>query len=607
MKKILFLFLALFLAVSISLAINSQAESATKKKSPAISIAAIKTQVQKAKDMVDSLDNIFRSIAVDYEIQQEVKENNYSSFLMAGREQLRKAESALSRVKSREALDAITASLQSFAKARGAMLNSAKWAATKDERIAEWQKFITEVEIRIPEALEKSIFFDNNVNLSDDILLTCAVPNTVPPQRYCQGQWEIRKNQADCPYLACVKGKKEVLPCAGALSYVNHDFKKGPTNQKCCPGLYLTKTKNNEFMCQISKGGKECLKDTDCPQPLCTEISALCIQGKCARPSCALTMISGSRPLDSQSSDLTQGEPASACCIPDGSCAVATKQTCSSMNGELTSRKSCSPNKCKPFASALPPEPSYYDKCTIEGMKDYKCSNTKTAKWSCGCFNFTTQPVADDYYECRLDMKKSCPSSVNYGSLSITGINIRYRMHPDIQIFWDLNKPATSYMEYGETTSYGSVFHGDTPGGSADTPDKQHFLGNAGLSVGLGQDAKLRPDAIYHYRFVSTDTNGKKHISDDYTFSTTKPYVSKHWIMCKAGEVMQKTCVNGELVDMCRCTAEGVWSCSGSIATSCPAPTPAFNPAEKLPADKSDSTPVSPLPTPTTQGEYKEK
>lgn len=517
MKKILF-FLVFSLVFSVYLVQNSQAASATKKKSPVISVAAIKTQVQKAKDMVDSLDSIFRSIAVDYEIQQEVKGNNYSSFLMAGREQMQKAESALSRAKSREALDAITASLQSFAKARGAILNSAKWAATKDERIAEWQKFITEVKIRIPEALEKSIFSDNNVNLSDDILLTCAVPNTVPPRRYCQGKWETRKNQADCPYLACVKGKREVLPCAGALSYVNRDFKKGPTNQNCCPGLYLTKTKNNEFMCQISKGRKECVKETDCPQPLCTETPALCLQGKCARPACPATLMAiGPRP------------------------------------------------------------PGTYDKCAIEGVKDYKCSSKKTISWSCQCFNFSEQPVADHYYYCGLEPVKSCPAPTRSAPLAVTRITIRYLIGGikggpgAIQLFWDTNEPTISYIEYGPTTAYGSIARGGTgPVGSYIDPGTGHVVEDQGLSVGLDNTAKLRPDTTYHFRIVATDTQGNKFVSDDYTFSTVRPYGSKHWIECQAGAVMQKTCVNGELVDRCRCTADGVWECKGDIGSSCP-------------------------------------
>lgn len=599
MKKILIFSLVFCFTVFICLTISNQAESAPKKKLPAISISAIKQQIQKAKDIADSLDNIFRSLAVDYEIRQEVEGSNYSASLMAGREQAQKAESALSRVKYRKALDSITASLQNLAQARQAILGSAKWVATKDERIAEWQRLIAEVEARIPEALKKSIFSDGNVNLSDDILLTCAIPNVVPAKRYCQGQWEIRKNLADCPYLACVKGKKEILPCAGAMSYVNRNPKSGPTNQKCCPGLYLTKTKNNEFMCQRTEGGVECLKDTDCPQPLCTEISALCMLGKCARPTCMTIVMSGPRPASEASP--AQGEPASACCLPDGSCSVATQQICDSMYGKMTDKKSCGLNKCKPFASTAPPVHSTYDKCVIEGVKDYKCSSKKTISWSCQCFNFSEQPVADYYYQCGLKPVESCPAPTRYAPLAVTGIHIRYQMSPAIQIFWDTNKPTISQMEYGETTAYGSVFQGINSTGSADTPDKLHFLDNEGLYVGLGENAKLRPDTIYHFRIVATDAKGNKLISDDYTFSTTKPYGSKHWIMCKEGEVRQKTCVNGELVDMCKCTADGVWSCLlGSIATSCPAPTPA-----SAPADKSVPASVTPLPATVVTGECK--
>ncbi len=413
---------------------------------------------------------------------------------------------------------------------------------------------------------------------------------------------------AGCPYLACVKGKKEIPLCANAMSYVNRDPKKGPTNQKCCPGLYITKTRTNEFMCQRSKGGIECLKGADCPQPLCAEISAVCIKGKCGIPTCPLMMIVGPSPSNAVSSSGTvspSGEPSSVCCLPDGSCSVATKQICNSMYGKMTDKKSCAPNKCKPFTSTAPPPvpDSYYNKCAIDGMKNYACSGKKTVNWSCECFNFSDQPAADYYYNCIAQMKDLCPPSVRYASLAITAINIRYQMWPGIQIFWDTNKPTTSYMEYGETTSYGSVFYGETPVGSPNIPDKQHFLGNAGLSVGLGEGAKLRPDTLYHFRIVATDAKGNTLTSDDYTFSTVRPYGSKHWIACQAGEVMQKTCVNGELVDRCTCTPDGAWACSGDIATSCSAPTPVKITSEKLLNNKFDAMPAPVAPTPAVQGE----
>ncbi len=537
MKKILVYSLVLCLAAFVCLVVSDYVESAPKKKALAISISAVRQKIQKVKDGIEALDNISRFVMVDYETRQEVKANNYDASLTDGREQLRKAESALSRAKYREALDAVNASLQGLTQARQALLDSAKWAAAKDDRIAEWQKFIAEVEIRIPEALKKSIFSDSVVNLSDNVLLTCAPPNIIYPRRACQGKWTIRKNLAGCPYLACLKGKKEVPVCASALSYVNRDPKKGPVSQQCCPGLYLTKTKNNEYMCQWTKGGVECYKDTDCPQPLCAEIPAQCILGKCASPTCSLMV-------------MLVGPPA--------------------------------PTPTAPLAeeSVTPPAPSFYDKCIIEGMKDHQCSNKKAISWSCECFNFNTQSVADYYYNCKLEPIIACTPVAEYLPLAITAINIRYRMSPDIQIFWDTSKPTISHMEYGETTAYGSVFQGIGSSGSADTPDKLHFLGNAGLSVGSGEGVKLRPDAIYHYRITATDANGNKIVSDDYTFSTVKPYGSKHWSVCKEGEVMQKTCLYGVLVDRCRCTADGAWECQGNIESSCPAPAPTPAPSD---------------------------
>jgi len=74
-------------------------------------------------------------------------------------------------------------------------------------------------------------------------------------------------------------------------------------------------------------------------------------------------------------------------------------------------------------------------------------------------------------------------------------------------IAWQTNEPATSQIEYGLTTSYGS----------------QTTL-DSNLTTSHSQTlSTLSPGALYNFRVISKDGSGNQSVSINYTFTTTSP------------------------------------------------------------------------------------
>jgi len=71
-------------------------------------------------------------------------------------------------------------------------------------------------------------------------------------------------------------------------------------------------------------------------------------------------------------------------------------------------------------------------------------------------------------------------------------------------ITWITNEPATSQVEYGETSEYGL----NTPVDETRAASHRIMLSN------------LMPDITYHYRVTSRDSSGNLAISSDFTFTT---------------------------------------------------------------------------------------
>ncbi|HCU70493.1 MAG TPA: hypothetical protein DIC35_01915, partial [Candidatus Moranbacteria bacterium] len=76
--------------------------------------------------------------------------------------------------------------------------------------------------------------------------------------------------------------------------------------------------------------------------------------------------------------------------------------------------------------------------------------------------------------------------------------------HNSATISWSTDEGANSYVEYGETVGYGSIF------GSENLVDNHSII----------LPSTLTPEVTYHYRVKSKDASGNESISGDYTFTT---------------------------------------------------------------------------------------
>jgi len=90
---------------------------------------------------------------------------------------------------------------------------------------------------------------------------------------------------------------------------------------------------------------------------------------------------------------------------------------------------------------------------------------------------------------------------------TISGVSASDITQASATISWNTDEPATSQVEYGLTTSYGSTTL------LASTLITSHSVSLSGLSVGT----------TYHYRVKSKDAEENERISGDYTFTTATP------------------------------------------------------------------------------------
>jgi hypothetical protein len=86
---------------------------------------------------------------------------------------------------------------------------------------------------------------------------------------------------------------------------------------------------------------------------------------------------------------------------------------------------------------------------------------------------------------------------------NVTVSNIQYNT---ALISWQTDEPASSYVEFGLSTSYGRIY-------GQDDSTTTH-------SVQLPKD--LTPDSTYHFRVRSKDSAGNEAISSDFTFTTAE-------------------------------------------------------------------------------------
>jgi hypothetical protein len=84
-------------------------------------------------------------------------------------------------------------------------------------------------------------------------------------------------------------------------------------------------------------------------------------------------------------------------------------------------------------------------------------------------------------------------------------------------ITWKTNEPASSQVEYGLNTTYGSV----APAQPQNDPSTGQSLGVVDHSVTLGgTSSPLQQGITYHYRVKSKDKAGNEAVSGDATFTT---------------------------------------------------------------------------------------
>lgn len=127
-------------------------------------------------------------------------------------------------------------------------------------------------------------------------------------------------------------------------------------------------------------------------------------------------------------------------------------------------------------------------------------NGTKTvyAKFKDVAGNWMTNPVSDTII---LDTTAPIISSVTAGSITDNSAVIT----------WTTNETSDSQVEYGLTTSYGSLTTLNT------NMVISHSASLSGLTSGI----------LYHYRVRSRDVVGNPAISGDYTFTTLKTGVAK--------------------------------------------------------------------------------
>jgi len=92
--------------------------------------------------------------------------------------------------------------------------------------------------------------------------------------------------------------------------------------------------------------------------------------------------------------------------------------------------------------------------------------------------------------------------------LSRSGSEWSYVSETSACVFFETNLPAKTYVEYGQTTSYGSQATIET--------DRYYYLHLAYLT-------DLLPNTLYHYRYVAEDERGNVIYSADKTLTTATP------------------------------------------------------------------------------------
>lgn len=220
------------------------------------------------------------------ELRDYIRNNPPYKILMDGAfKHLQEAERALAEQKFGEAFGQATAANQQASNACNAVSDVIAKKLTEGDRLNKWKEFLKRLYEVAPEVFPYG--YDEKAVPSITILINCSFPD-ISIARACKGaggKVELSVDPNRCPYFKC-RGQVKELPCAGEEEKVNRESSMGLTNQLCCAGLREIKISQSYSICKKEIMGVECNVDVDCPQPLCSEKTSKCYEGKCFIPAC---------------------------------------------------------------------------------------------------------------------------------------------------------------------------------------------------------------------------------------------------------------------------------------------------------------------------------
>lgn len=139
-----------------------------------------------------------------------------------------------------------------------------------------------------------------------------------------------------------------------------------------------------------------------------------------------------------------------------------------------------------------------------------------------GTITYLFTPIGDVAKDLIASITSGTPV-VDIAKPKITDVDAR--VGAGVAVNWKTDELSSSQVEYGKTTSYGSVMPSEpaTDPTIVDAEGKQQWAGVLEHSVTILQ-SDLEFDTTYHFRVISKDKAGNEAISEDKTFKTlSKP------------------------------------------------------------------------------------
>jgi hypothetical protein len=138
-----------------------------------------------------------------------------------------------------------------------------------------------------------------------------------------------------------------------------------------------------------------------------------------------------------------------------------------------------------------------------------------------GTITYLFTPIGDTVKDLLQSVTSGTPA-IDIAKPAITAV--KSTVGAGVAINWKTDELSSSQVEYGKTSTYGSVMPSEpaTDPTAVDAEGKQQWAGVLEHSVTIIQ-TDLEPEVTYHYRVKSKDKAGNEAVSGDYTFTTLKP------------------------------------------------------------------------------------